>query len=305
MDANNKYPNRETGFFQSDSSPVDAGDMNPLDSEESFEEFPIAVSETLDVPLERDEEDEEILPTTIDEEEAILLLAQTKKGDLDAFSRLLMADFRRLCIIAYNRTKNRGYAEDVAMDVILTFIEHAIDKPWYAARFVSPEHLRGALSLSVVRRCIDRSRSKAAHVILRPMFDDEGEVAIRSQSGVSTEDPANLVVSTVDLERGLDRTGRLLLRVAIEDVPAEKAAEILAIPLGTVKSRVSTLKTKLAKAIVAGQIDLGSDGLKRAKERVDHDEELHQETLRRVAARKKAQSQAADAPSDSTASQSR
>lgn len=144
-------------------------------------------------------------------------------GDEAAFGELVRQHQAMVFSIALHFLRNRAVAEELAQDVFLHLFKTLKE-------IESPVHLTNWLRRVTSHRCIDQSRQQK----YRPRVGLEAapEPAINPSNG----DP--MLQSMLDrLVRGLPEKPRMIviLRYQEELEPGE-IAEILSIPLGTVKS---------------------------------------------------------------------
>ena len=105
-----------------------------------------------------------------------------------------------------------------------------------------------------VNACYDSLRRKRRRPLLH-VLDDEGQE--RPDPAPPVPDHAERVELSIDVERAL-RTVAEDFRVAlvmadVEDLPYERIADILQIPVGTVKSRVFRGRAALGRALGLGE----------------------------------------------------
>jgi len=182
--------------------------------------------------------------------EGVLILA-AKGGDLSAFNRLVLANQDRLYWWIVSMVKDETLAEDLTQ---LVFI----------AAFRKFDTFHGgsfsAWLFAIARnRCLDELRRRRRHPLLR--LDEElenGEVESGDEFDLLSLIPGNdpLPEEAIIRREQAENLSRLLgmlpepFRLAIElvdlhDMDYSEAAEVLHVPLGTVKSRVTRARLKL------------------------------------------------------------
>lgn len=140
----------------------------------------------------------------------------------------------RLRRFALSLTRDQTEADDLVQFTLLKAWEHR-------ARFAMGTNLAGWL-FTILRNSFVNGRLKYR----REVPDPQGLYAASLESPADQEDKVNLH----DLRSALDRLDPIqreaLLLVAVEDLTYEAAAELMGCPAGTVKSRVSRARDKLA-----------------------------------------------------------
>lgn len=140
----------------------------------------------------------------------------------------------RLRRFALSLTRDQTEADDLVQFTLLKAWEHR-------ARFTMGTNLAGWL-FTILRNSFVNGRLKYR----REVPDPQGFYAASLESPADQEDKVNLH----DLRSALDRLDPIqrqaLLLVAVEDLTYEAAAELIGCPAGTVKSRVSRARDKLA-----------------------------------------------------------
>lgn len=183
------------------------------------------------------------------------LLAAHVAGDPDAFGLLFARHRERLWAVALRTVGNPEDAADALQDAMISAFRRA-------------ETFRGQSSVTtwlhriVVNACLDRLR----HLKVRaadPLPDDLDRVAgpvtgpgaetRGGGPGPEQSDPADLVVTSEERRTVLQALAALppehraaLVLVDMEGFSVAEAAEILGCPVGTVKSRCSRGRAKLA-----------------------------------------------------------
>ncbi|HZB00663.1 MAG TPA: sigma-70 family RNA polymerase sigma factor [Actinomycetota bacterium] len=105
-----------------------------------------------------------------------------------------------------------------------------------------------------VNTCYDSLRRKRRRPLLH-VLDDEGEE--RPDPAPPVPDHAERVGLSIDVERALrtvpDEFRVVLVMADVEDLPYDRIADILQIPVGTVKSRVFRGRAALGRALGVGE----------------------------------------------------
>ena len=167
------------------------------------------------------------------------LVERAQLGDRDAFDALVTASIDRSFAIAYRILRDAGRAQDATQAAYLSAWR---DLP----SLREPERFDAWLRRLVVRACYaeaDRERRWAAGVRLIPA--DTATVA----------DTATALADSDELERAFrrlkpDERAVLVLHHYL-DLPDAEAAEVLGIPVGTMKSRLNRATAALRSALEA------------------------------------------------------
>jgi len=169
-----------------------------------------------------------------------LLLGAMAKGDSEGL-RVLNARYgRRLAAMAYRFLGDESDAEEVAADVL-----------WQAWRDAnSYDSSRGSVAAwlaTIARsRALDRLRARKA----RQAPPGQGVHPEHAPDPITVVDEAQRATIVRDVIGRLDANERSVLELAyFSDLSQSEIAERLAMPLGTVKTRVRTAMTKLREAL--------------------------------------------------------
>jgi RNA polymerase sigma factor (sigma-70 family) len=176
------------------------------------------------------------------------LRKRIRAGDHDAFGDLFDAYARSVYNHAYRLTGEWSTAEDV---VSLTFLD-----AWRLRERLDEEggSLRPwllGIATNVARNTRRAARRHAAAVARLPR--DEAVRDFADEVAGRLDDAAQLAVVRTALER-LRRAEREVLALCVwAGLGYEAAAEALGVPVGTVRSRLSRARTKLAKYMELSQ----------------------------------------------------
>lgn len=164
------------------------------------------------------------------------LVAAHVAGDPEAFAELFRRHRDVLWAVALRTTGNPEDAADALQDAMLSALRSA-------ATFRGRSAVRTWLYRIVVNACLDRLRRSAA----RPAVP---------LGGHDTPDPADAITRTgqrVDLLRALATLSpgqrAAVVLVDAHGLPVSEVAEILEVPVGTVKSRCARARAHLAKEL--------------------------------------------------------
>jgi RNA polymerase sigma-70 factor (ECF subfamily) len=165
------------------------------------------------------------------------LLAAHLAGDPDAFGTLVTAHRDRLWAVALRTLGDREEAADALQDALLRAYRGA-------AGFRGEARVTTWLHRVVVNACLDRVRRAAVRpTVPLPAAGSPGE-PVAPGDDLAARDTA------MDVEHALaalpaDQRAALVL-VDVQDLPVEEAARVLGVPVGTVKSRCSRGRARLA-----------------------------------------------------------
>jgi RNA polymerase sigma-70 factor (ECF subfamily) len=167
------------------------------------------------------------------------LVARARQGDEDAFEALTVAHHARLYRVAYGVLRDRHLAEDATQQAFLDIWRHlgSLDDP---ARF------EGWSYRLLVHACYAEARRKPRWA---PAGDiPEGRVPV-------APDQYGRVIDRDLLERAFRHLSvahrTVIVLSCLLDMPLEQVAETLAIPVGTVASRLNRAISALRAALQA------------------------------------------------------
>ena len=167
-----------------------------------------------------------------------LLLQRIARSDSEALGTLYDAHAARLSALAYRFVGDAAAVEDIVHDVFIEVWEHAGDY----------DPARGSvgawLTIRLRSRCLDRLR--------RQQVRQEARVAVRLASAMvhasdgPPEDTARVLATLSVLNDGEKSVVEALF---FSDLSSSEAANLLNVPIGTVKSRVRTALDKIRRAL--------------------------------------------------------
>ena len=177
------------------------------------------------------------------------LLAAHVAGHPDAFGALFARHRDRLWAVALRTAGNREDAADALQDAMVSAYRRA-------DTFRGDARVTTWLHRVVVNACLDRLRAQKVRAA-DALPDDLEEYAGRGSSvTASVADPADEVVAHDTRRRVLDALATLpieqraaLVLVDMEGYPVEEVARMLDCAVGTVKSRCSRGRTRLAQVL--------------------------------------------------------
>lgn len=173
------------------------------------------------------------------------LLTDHVAGDPEAFNELVRRHRDRLWAVALRTCGNPDDAADALQDALISAFRHA-------------ESFRGQAAVTtwlhriVVNACLDRGRRAAARPTV-PLQIDRTEDTPGLPEPADPHDDISRVELRLALEDALaqlpvDQRAAVVL-VDVHGMAVEQAAEVLDCPVGTVKSRCSRGRAKLAEIL--------------------------------------------------------
>lgn len=179
------------------------------------------------------------------------LVASAKAGDLAAFERLFTKYHARVYNLIYRMVGNEDDAQDLTQE---TFVRcHRALPSLKAVDFFLPWLWRVATNI-----CRDHARRRARRQtwsLDSEITDDEGTKMSREIEDDSL-DPPRLLRRSEIADRVQDAIGKLSVdrRIVVilhhlEDMPVNEIAEILSVPVGTVKSRLARARDDMSEML--------------------------------------------------------
>jgi RNA polymerase sigma-70 factor, ECF subfamily len=178
------------------------------------------------------------------------LVRRFQAGEPDAFTELVRRHQQRVYSLCLRMLGEADAAADVAQDTFLTVLRKL-------------ESFRGDAAFTTwlhrvaVNACYDELRRKRRRPMLHVVSDDAPE----REPGPPVADHADEVVGTSDAAAALasiPEEFRVAVVLAdVQDLPYDQIAEVLDVPVGTVKSRVHRGRVALAAAL--GVRDTGGE----------------------------------------------
>jgi RNA polymerase sigma-70 factor (ECF subfamily) len=174
------------------------------------------------------------------------LIHDAQKGDLEAFNRLVLAYQDAIYTHAYRMLGDESAADDATQE---TFIA-----AYQAMKTFRGGSFRAWLFRIVTNQCYDELRRRQRHPTtpLEPLSDDDEEVESPKWLGDDSNSPEE--VSDQDALReaiqsclnGLPQEFRsVVLLVDVQGMDYNEAAQVLKVPVGTIKSRLARARLRL------------------------------------------------------------
>jgi RNA polymerase sigma-70 factor (ECF subfamily) len=171
------------------------------------------------------------------------LLAAHVAGDPDAFGTLVARHRDRLWAVALRTTGDPEDASDALQDALVSAYRNA-------GSFRGEAAVTTWLHRVVVNACLDRMRRRRARPTV-PLPEEDGESGHRGLA--DPRDDLDRLELRMELDRALrglpDDQRTAIVLVDVEGWSVAEAAGILGIPEGTVKSRCSRGRARLAVAL--------------------------------------------------------
>ena len=167
------------------------------------------------------------------------LLAAHVAGDKDAFSELVYRHRDRLWSVALRTTSDPEEAADALQDAFLSAFRRA-------DQFRGEAAVTTWLHRIVVNACLDRLRRRASRPAV-PLPDDLGQTLADPGDQMSRRD-TQLAIAAALATLPPDQRAAIVL-VDVEGRSIQETAELLGCPTGTVKSRCSRGRARLAEEL--------------------------------------------------------
>ena len=176
-----------------------------------------------------------------DEDDRALLAAHVA-GDPDAFGTLFGRHRDRLWAVALRTTGNREDAADALQDAMISAFRRA-------ETFRGDARVTTWLHRIVVNACLDRIRRRKARPTSPLPEHDTVDSGLQAAEDHIEQRETQILIAEALAELPDDQREAVIL-VDIEGWPIDDAARMLNCPSGTVKSRCSRGRAKLAKRLV-------------------------------------------------------
>ena len=161
------------------------------------------------------------------------MIDRTKNGDRNAFELLVNPYVQALCNYILFRVKNNADADDIAQETMLS-IWQSISTYEYQSSFRT-------WAFSIAKRRVADFYRKSIRNETLPLTDFENVF--------TAKDNLNETIERMDIEQALanlnSKDNELVHLVFQAQLSYQEISAVLDIPVGTVKSRMSSIKTKL------------------------------------------------------------
>ena len=161
------------------------------------------------------------------------LIRRVIKGDLGAFERLMHPHYKALANYIMYRVKSEADAKDIIQDTMLAIWQNI-------ASFASQSSFKTWAYTIARRRLADFYRRGGKHDT-SPLADYENKLTAKDDLAESEER-----MDILSAMHGLsDKENELVHLVFQAQLSYQEISEVLSVPVGTVKSRMSAIKGKL------------------------------------------------------------
>ena len=167
------------------------------------------------------------------------LLGAHLAGDPRAFGELARLHTGRLFAVAVRTTGDREEAADAVQDALISAFRKA-------GTYRGDARVSTWLHRIVVNACLDRARRRAVRPTVPLPESGPGELADGRDELAERETSLDVQAALAGLP--VDQRAAIVL-VDLEGLPVEEAARVLQIPTGTVKSRCSRGRARLALSL--------------------------------------------------------
>jgi len=174
------------------------------------------------------------------------LIQDAQKGDLEAFNRLVLAYQDAIYTHAYRMLGDESAADDATQE---TFIA-----AYQAMKTFRGGSFRAWLFRIVTNQCYDelRRRQRRPTTPLEPLTTDDEEIESPKWLGDNSNSPEEEVDQQALREaiqhclNGLPREFRsVVLLIDVQGMDYSEAAQILKVPVGTIKSRLARARLRI------------------------------------------------------------
>jgi RNA polymerase sigma-70 factor, ECF subfamily len=168
------------------------------------------------------------------------LVLRAQQGDHRAFAEIASGSFGRLVAVARLILRDGNLAEDA--------VQEALVDAWRSLPTLrQPDRFDAWLRRLAVRACFDQARRSRRRGVV--------EVPLLPMDDVPTPDGAHALAARDEVERGLAHLSpeqrAVLVLTYYLDLPLAESAEVLGIPIGTLKSRLDRARSALRAALEA------------------------------------------------------
>lgn len=187
-----------------------------------------------------------------DQEDSTSLLAALR-GDLEAYNHLVMKYQDMIYNHAYALLGDRYSAEDAAQESFF--------KAYQNIQKFRGGSFRSWLLRIVTNLCLDQLRRSSRHPILNLYSENEEDNEMESSSWLLDPHPAVETTverneqqrSMMEIIKGLAMEYRsVLVLIDVHELDYSEAAQVLGIPIGTVKSRLARARLQVQKSVQEG-----------------------------------------------------
>jgi RNA polymerase sigma-70 factor (ECF subfamily) len=182
----------------------------------------------------------------VDAAELAALVEPCRSGDAQAWEAFVRGFQGRIFALSYSYVGDREEARDLAQEIFVRLYETR--DQWVGGDEFLPWLFRVARNRSVdyLRR---RKVRTPAHTVPEDTLADLPDHAPGAEAQAVASDRRTLLHAAL---RGLSAISREIIVLRdVHDLPVQRVASILGIPIGTVKSRASRARVELAERVLA------------------------------------------------------
>ncbi|PLX47214.1 MAG: RNA polymerase subunit sigma-24 [Desulfobulbaceae bacterium] len=196
--------------------------------------IPLLLITSLSAPARQEESD--------GPDETTLLVRAVRQGDKQAFNRLVLLYQNRIYNLAFNYVKNDEEAKDLAQDIFVT--------AYRALPKLREDNKFGAWLYQIgLNHCRNRYKrlKRRGFFTNTSLDDDQSSLQLSGKSSPEKEVEEKRTISIVRqaIDTLKDSEKEILVLRDLQGMPYDEIGEILEIPLGTVKSKLSRARTSL------------------------------------------------------------
>ena len=182
-----------------------------------------------------------------------VLLERCRNGDELAWEVLVRQHQGRICSMAYGYVGDQDEALDLAQEIFVR-VYNSLDT------CLDPDRFQYWLTRICRNACVDHLRRRKVRPPRQDIPADE-MIALRDDRPTPEDDwvrssRKKLVFRAMQMLSDINR--EIILLKDIQDLPLEEIADMLDVPVGTIKSRSSRARLELAKVIT--DMNGGPDG---------------------------------------------
>lgn len=187
------------------------------------------------------------------------LIKKAKSGNLEAFEQLILQYEKRIYNYCYRMTNSQEDAEDLAQEIFIKVYKNL-------KSFKGNSKFSTWIYRIAYNTCIDKYRKKEVATVSLTLNSDEEEKEIDLPSNdplpeerIVSREEYDVVCECIS-ELKPEYKNAVILR-DIQNYTYDEIAEILNIPLGTVKSHISRGRAALRDALIARGVLYNSRGV--------------------------------------------
>lgn len=187
------------------------------------------------------------------------LIKKAKSGNLEAFEQLILQYEKRIYNYCYRMTNSQEDAEDLAQEIFIKVYKNL-------KSFKGNSKFSTWIYRIAYNTCIDKYRKKEVATVSLTLNSDEEEKEIDLPSNdplpeerIVSREEYDVVCECIS-ELKPEYKNAVILR-DIQNYTYDEIAEILNIPLGTVKSHISRGRASLRDALIARGVLYNSRGV--------------------------------------------